>query len=85
MPLAQSAGAPRRVFGALAARLHVLEDLDAPLAQGRTLVLRGQLMRLLLDTHPLFWALAEPARLGPKLQALVEDSSQEVSFSAVSI
>ena len=42
-------------------------------------------MRLLLDTHLLLWALAEPARLGPELRTLVEDPAQEVFFSAASI
>ncbi len=42
-------------------------------------------MRLLLDTHLLLWALAEPARLGPELRELIEDPENEVLFSAASI
>lgn len=42
-------------------------------------------MRLLLDTHLLLWALAEPERLGVELRDLVENSENEVLFSAASI
>ena len=42
-------------------------------------------MRLLLDTHLLLWALAEPARLGAELRELIEDPENEVLFSAASI
>jgi PIN domain nuclease of toxin-antitoxin system len=42
-------------------------------------------MRLLLDTHLLLWALAEPDRLGADLRDLLEDPAQEVLFSAASI
>ena len=42
-------------------------------------------MRLLLDTHVLLWALADPARLPAKICDLVEDTSNEVLFSAASI
>lgn len=42
-------------------------------------------MRLLLDTHLLLWALAEPERLGPDLRTLIEDPEHEVLFSAASI
>ena len=42
-------------------------------------------MRLLLDTHLLLWALAEPERLGPALRGLIEDPENEVLFSAASI
>lgn len=42
-------------------------------------------MRLLLDTHILLWALGEPARLDAGTQALLEDPTNEVLFSAASI
>lgn len=42
-------------------------------------------MRLLLDTHALLWALAEPERLGPTARDLITDPAQEVFVSAVSI
>jgi PIN domain nuclease of toxin-antitoxin system len=31
-------------------------------------------MRVLLDTHILIWALVEPFRLSPKVQAILEDT-----------
>ena len=42
-------------------------------------------MRLLLDTHLLLWALAEPERLGPVARAVIEAPENEVFFSAASI
>ncbi len=42
-------------------------------------------MRLLLDTHLLLWALAEPRRLGDSLLAEVEDPGNDILFSTVSI
>jgi PIN domain nuclease of toxin-antitoxin system len=42
-------------------------------------------MRILLDTHLLIWAVAEPDRLGPKTAADLEDPANEVLFSAASI
>ena len=42
-------------------------------------------MRLLLDTHLLLCALGEPDRLDGKTRALIEDSGNEVLFSAASI
>jgi PIN domain nuclease of toxin-antitoxin system len=42
-------------------------------------------MRLLLDTHVLLWALAEPEKLGAELRGLIEDRGNEVLFSAASI
>lgn len=42
-------------------------------------------MRLLLDTHVLLWALAEPERLDPATRALLEDADADVLFSAASI
>ena len=41
-------------------------------------------MRLLLDTHVLLWALAEPERLG-RARAEIEAGSNQVLFSAASI
>jgi PIN domain nuclease of toxin-antitoxin system len=42
-------------------------------------------MRILLDTHILLWALVEPAKLPAKARILLEDSTNEVLFSAASI
>ena len=42
-------------------------------------------MRLLLDTHLLLWALAEPDRLDATTKAVLEDASNEVLFSAASV
>ena len=42
-------------------------------------------MRLLLDTHLLLWALAEPGRLDAKTKLALEDPSNEVLFSAASL
>lgn len=42
-------------------------------------------MRLLLDTHTLVWALSSPRQLTPRIQALVADEGNEISFSAASI
>lgn len=42
-------------------------------------------MRLLLDTHLLLWALAEPEKLGAAVLGLIEDPENEVLFSAASI
>lgn len=42
-------------------------------------------MRVLLDTHVLLWALAEPGRLGAEVRAMIEDPNNEVLFSAASI
>ncbi|MGI3778881.1 MAG: type II toxin-antitoxin system VapC family toxin [Janthinobacterium lividum] len=42
-------------------------------------------MRLLLDTHLLLWALAEPERLAPDLVDVIEDPANDVLFSAASI
>jgi PIN domain nuclease of toxin-antitoxin system len=42
-------------------------------------------MRLLLDTHLLLWALAEPDRLDADTRAVIEDPGNEVLFSAASL
>jgi PIN domain nuclease of toxin-antitoxin system len=42
-------------------------------------------MRILMDTHVLIWALAEPQRLGDETLATIESAADEVLFSAVSI
>jgi PIN domain nuclease of toxin-antitoxin system len=42
-------------------------------------------MRLLLDTHLLLWALAEPERLDAATRAVLEDAGNEVLFSAASL
>jgi PIN domain nuclease of toxin-antitoxin system len=42
-------------------------------------------MRLLLDTHVLLWALVEPDRLSRLTRETLEDSANDVLFSAASI
>ena len=42
-------------------------------------------MRLLLDTHLLLWALAEPDRLDATTRTALEDANNEVLFSAASL
>ena len=42
-------------------------------------------MRVLLDTHVLLWALAEPRRLDGEMPATIGSGEIEVLFSAASI
>lgn len=42
-------------------------------------------MRLLLDTHTLLWALAEPERLSRRARRAVEDERNDVLVSAASV
>src|SRR5438309_8718226 len=42
-------------------------------------------MRVLLDTHVLLWALAEPHRLDGETRAIIEGDASEVLFSVASI
>lgn len=42
-------------------------------------------MRLLLDTHLLLWAGYAPERLSAKARGLIEDTDNELLFSAISI
>jgi len=42
-------------------------------------------MRILLDTHLLIWAVAEPARLDRETADDLEDTANEILFSAASI
>ncbi len=42
-------------------------------------------MRVLLDTHVLLWALAEPRRLDGETRAMIECTDTEILFSAASI
>jgi PIN domain nuclease of toxin-antitoxin system len=42
-------------------------------------------MRLLLDTHVLLWAIAEPARLSRRARRLLGDETNDLLFSAASI
>ncbi len=42
-------------------------------------------MRLLLDTHILLWAVGASARLDPAARDAIEDTANEVMFSAASI
>jgi PIN domain nuclease of toxin-antitoxin system len=42
-------------------------------------------MRLLLDTHVLLWAIAEPDRLSKRARRLLADESNDLVFSTASI
>ena len=42
-------------------------------------------MRLLLDTHALFWALLEPGKLPPSLREVLEEPANIVFASAASV
>jgi PIN domain nuclease of toxin-antitoxin system len=42
-------------------------------------------MKLLLDTHLLFWAAGEPNRLPKHIRALLDNSDNELLFSAASL
>lgn len=42
-------------------------------------------MNLLLDTHLLLWAAAEPRRLSAKARALLLDSANQLFFSSASV
>ena len=42
-------------------------------------------MRLLVDTHVLLWAIAEPDKLPAVARSMLEASDNEVLFSAVSV
>ena len=42
-------------------------------------------MKLLLDTHLLLWAAAEPTRLSAAARALLKDARNELLFSAASL
>lgn len=42
-------------------------------------------MKILLDTHLLIWAVAEPGRLPPVARDMLEDEGNDLLFSAVSI
>ena len=42
-------------------------------------------MKILLDTHILIWALAEPDRLSENGRLALEDPQNEILFSAASI
>jgi PIN domain nuclease of toxin-antitoxin system len=42
-------------------------------------------MRVLLDTHVLLWALAEPRRLDSETRATIESGDTEMVFSAAII
>ena len=42
-------------------------------------------MKLLLDTHILLWAAAEPEQLSSKAKALIEDPENQLYFSAASL
>jgi PIN domain nuclease of toxin-antitoxin system len=41
-------------------------------------------MRVLLDTHTLLWALAEPEQLSPRVAALIRDATTTLLVSAAS-
>lgn len=42
-------------------------------------------MKLLLDTHLLLWAAAQPKRLSARIRKLLTDSNNELLFSALSL
>ncbi|MBN2339045.1 MAG: type II toxin-antitoxin system VapC family toxin, partial [Acidobacteria bacterium] len=42
-------------------------------------------MKLLLDTHLLLWAAGNPARLSATARALIEESENDLYFSAASL
>ena len=42
-------------------------------------------MRVLLDTHVLLWALAEPARLGRTARSEIENPGNQILYSGASI
>ncbi len=63
VPLAQPDLRSRRRLGILAGRLAIPDDFDAPATRRRAGLFRRTLMRLLLDTHLLLWALNAPDRL----------------------
>ncbi len=42
-------------------------------------------MKILLDTHVVLWAIAEPARLSSRARNLLLDEAHELFFSAASI
>lgn len=42
-------------------------------------------MKLLLDTRLLLWAAGEPGRISPKARKLIEDSQNELLFSAANL
>lgn len=42
-------------------------------------------MRLLLDTHTFLWAISEPAKLPALARSAIEDQSNEVFLSAISL
>ena len=42
-------------------------------------------MKLLLDTHLLLWAAAEPDRLSAEVRSLIENPENELLFSAASL
>lgn len=42
-------------------------------------------MRLLLDTHIWLWSLLEPERLAPRVAAALEDGSNELWLSPISV
>ena len=42
-------------------------------------------MKILLDTHVVLWAIADPVRLSPRARILLLDDDHELLFSAASI
>lgn len=42
-------------------------------------------MKLLLDTHILIWAAAEPKRLSAKTRLMLEDTANDLAFSVASL
>lgn len=42
-------------------------------------------MKILLDTHVVLWAIADPGRLSPRARILLLDDEHELLFSAASV
>ena len=81
---APAAGAQRRL-GFLVGAFSVPEDFDRMGAAEVEALFRRRGVRLLLDTHLLLWAAAEPERLPVAAAALIEDEGNALVFSAASL
>ncbi len=83
--LGKVAPAGKRVLGRLAGKLTVPADFGAPLPDEVLELVRRALMRLLLDTHILLWALDDTGRLDSTTRQHLQNRANEVLFSAASI
>ena len=75
----------RRKLGTLAGQVPCPGRLRRPAAGRHTGCLRRALMRFLLDTHLLLWALNDPERLGGATRDAIEDPANDILFSIASI